>query len=470
MVATVISAPPRTGKSLYTMEILEKAVRDNPDRLIYTNIIGCKLPGVLPAISKPDEPFDWRSLPNGALYVHDEAHEHPAFSKIDLLKDKDLISRHPYDEFILKINDYEHLSADEKNSLLEKLKVRYQYPSLPDSLKVKEKESLVRLVKDAFDENNRKRKEEILDIGRSLTMHGHFGIDIYFITQRPTLLNEAVRAAISEHIILRRLFKLPFAIIYTYAELQENFGMMTRKNAITTRFWFYPKHLYKYYVSAETHPKSNFPKLWIAVALLPLLFLSGAYKSTMDYFSPKKEEQVSVPDVSPVEDKQKPTQAANASSDLSVDCRYASNLDRDDCKKYIKELTEKGLSVQPLNVYNGSKPYDVSYTVQDFQPKDFPRFKNAVVYKGKCTALSQQGTIMHDVSKADCFRLANGDRPFDYFQEQKQVQQPTQSQSNEDSRLIAMKYLLDSMYKQQNQQSERSVREQPESDPETSSL
>lgn len=203
MVATVISAPPRTGKSLYTMEILEKAVIDNPDRLIYTNIIGCKLPGVLPAVSRPDNPFDWRTLPNGALYVHDEAHEHPAFCKNDLLKDKDLISRAPYDEFILLINDYEQLSIDQKTKLLTVLKVINQYPELPLSLKVKEKESLVRLVKDAFDKNNLKRKEEILDIGRALTMHGHFGIDIYFITQRPTLLNEHVRASISEHIILR---------------------------------------------------------------------------------------------------------------------------------------------------------------------------------------------------------------------------------------------------------------------------
>ena len=141
MVATVISAPPRTGKSLYTMEILEKAVIDNPDRLIYTNIIGCKLPGVLPAVSRPDNPFDWRTLPNGALYVHDEAHEHPAFCKNDLLKDKELISRVPYDEFILLINDYEQLSTDEKTNLLTVLKVINQYPELPLSLKVKEKES-----------------------------------------------------------------------------------------------------------------------------------------------------------------------------------------------------------------------------------------------------------------------------------------------------------------------------------------
>jgi len=428
MVATVISAPPRTGKSLYTMEILEKAVIDNPDRLIYTNIIGCKLPGVLPAVSRPDNPFDWRTLPNGALYVHDEAHEHPAFCKNDLLKDKDLISRAPYDEFILLINDYEQLSTVQKTKLLTVLKVINQYPVLPLSLKVKEKESLVRLVKDAYDKNNLKRKEEILDIGRALTMHGHFGIDIYFITQRPTLLNEHVRASISEHIILRRLFKMNFAIIYNYAELQENFGMMTRKNAITTRFWRYPKHLYKYYVSAESHPKSNFPKLWYAVGLLPIFLMFGGYKYTMDFFAPK-ETTATVPVVQNELPKQPVLNADNQQKDLNDLCRSAVNLHKPECKKYIQEITNKGLSIAPVNVYDPAKPYDVEYTVQDFEPKDFPRFKNAIVYNGKCTAYSQQGTIMHNVSTKDCFRLANGDRPFDYYYEKPSSSAPVQASS-----------------------------------------
>ena len=432
MVATVISAPPRTGKSLYTMEILEIAVIENPDRLIFTNIIGCKLPGVLPARSTPNQPFDWRNLPNGSLYVHDEAHEHPAFCKNDLLKDKDLISRDIYDEYIKKINDYENLNTDDKRYLLTILKVINQYPELPLSLKVKEKESLVRIVKDAFDENNRKRKEEILDIGRSLTMHGHFGIDIYFVTQRPTLLNEFVRASISEHIILRRLFKLPFAIIYSYAELQENFGMMTRKNAITTRFWWYPKHLYKYYVSAESHPKSNFPKLWYAVALLPIFLMFGGYKYTMDYFGPKTSTEAvqAVADQSSAHTEQSNQQLKDQS--LNELCRSAVNMDKPECKKYIQEISDKGLSISPVNVYDPSKPYDVEYTVKDFEPKDFPRFKNAIVYNGKCTALSQQGTIMHNVSKQDCWRLANGDRPFDYYAEARpqQKEQPIDQDAN----------------------------------------
>lgn len=430
MVATVISAPPRTGKSLYTMQILEQEVIKNPQRIIYTNIIGCKLPGVLPAISTPDNPFDWRTLPNGALYVHDEAHEHPAFCKNDLLKDRDLISRAPYDEFIRQINDYENLKPFEKLKLLSVLKVINQYPVMPEILKVKEKESLVRVVKDAFNENNQKRKDDILDIGRSLTMHGHFGIDIYFITQRPTLLNEHVRASISEHLILRRLFKMKFAIIYTYVELQENFGMMTRKNAITTRFWRYPEHLYKYYVSAEAHPKSNFPKLWYAVAALPLFLMAGGYKYTMDYFSPN-EKDTPISNTVSSSTSGGNIQADTKAMDLTIECREAKNLDKKECKEYLQKLTEQGLSIAPVNVYDGSKPYDVKYHPPEFQPKDFPRFKNAIVYSGKCTAYSQQGTIMHDVTSNDCFRLANGDRPFDYFAEEKRNVQPTYARSDD---------------------------------------
>lgn len=454
----VVSAPIRTGKSLYTMQLLEQAVIKNPNRFIYTNIIGCVLPGVLPAISTPDKPFDWRNLPNGSLYIHDEAHEHPAFSKIDLMKDKDLISRAPYDEYIRLINDYENLKFDEKRYLLTLLKVINQYPELPLSLKVKEKESLVRVVKDAFDENNQKRKDEVLDIGRSLTMHGHFGIEIVFITQRPNSFNEAVRAAVSQHIILRRFFKLPFAILYTYSELQESFGMMTRRNALTTRWWWYPKHLYKYYTSAESHPKSNVPKLWYAVAVLPILLMLGGWEYTKRVFGidqePKVVQQTNETQNSKQDQKQKQQQAFQADQ-LTDLCRSAVNLDRPECKKYLDELTQKGLSIAPVTVYDPAKPYDVVYQ-PEFKPNDFPRFKNAIVYNKKCTAYSQQGTIMHDVSSRDCFRLANGDRPFDYFAQnnQQQTQQPVDQDANYKKALYENMARLEAekMYKSENAQ------------------
>lgn len=422
MSITLISAPPRTGKSLYAMEILERTVRENPDRWVYTNLIGCKLPGVLNAISTPSQPFDWRMNKNGVLFVLDECHEHPAFAKHDLLKDKDLISREPYNEYINKINNYENLTSDQKHALLKIMKVIDQYPTVPDILKVKEKESLIRIVKDAYDENNLKRKQEIMQIGSDLTMHGHYGHDFYLITQKPSLVNEYVRAAISEHIILRRFFKLPFAIIYSYAELQENFGVMTRKNAITTRFWFYPKRLYKYYVSAESHPKGSFPLLWIFVALLPILIIYFAIQSSMKWLSgdePVQQETAINQDSKETQKNDVKEKDALDNQSLTDKCRLAVNLDSKECKQYLNDLTEKGLSIAPVNVYDPLKPYDVVYTPQSFEPVDFPRLNGVVVKNGKCTAFSQQGTIMHEISNKDCMRLASGDRPFDYFKEQK---------------------------------------------------
>jgi zona occludens toxin (predicted ATPase) len=52
-----------------------------------------------------------------------------------------------------------------------------------------------------------KAKDDILDIGRGLTMHRHWGFDIILVTQKPDLLNAFVKAACSEHLILRAYSK-----------------------------------------------------------------------------------------------------------------------------------------------------------------------------------------------------------------------------------------------------------------------
>lgn len=94
-------------------------------------------------------------------------------------------------------------------------------------------------------------------------------------------------------------------------------------------------------------------------------------------------------------------------------------------KEQLQASTKNDMETVVFN-YDSSKPYDVDYQPKK-EPTDFPRFKNAIVYNGKCTAYSQQGTIMSNVSSSDCFRLSNGDRPFDYFVE-KQTVQPLQQQ------------------------------------------
>ena len=70
---TLISAPHRTGKSLYCMSLIDQLSRKHPNRRIYTNIIGMNYPGVLTINSTPEKPFDWRDLPDGSIVFFDEA-------------------------------------------------------------------------------------------------------------------------------------------------------------------------------------------------------------------------------------------------------------------------------------------------------------------------------------------------------------------------------------------------------------
>ncbi|MCW8041268.1 zonular occludens toxin domain-containing protein, partial [Acinetobacter sp. BIT-DXN8] len=140
--AIVVSAPIRTGKTLYCMSIIDKTTKKDPYRMIYTNIVGCTYPGVILIQSTTDKPFDWRDLPNGSLLIYDEAHEHPAFSKDDLLK-------------TFEVDDSIYLKRIAEINANTELRVRDK-----DELKAKEKEKQkLRLVR---------AKEDILDIGRSL--------------------------------------------------------------------------------------------------------------------------------------------------------------------------------------------------------------------------------------------------------------------------------------------------------------
>ena len=75
----------------------------NKGRVVYTNIIDIKIPGVISVSSSVHQPFDWRDLPNGCVLVWDEAHEHPAFSEQDLLKDF-TIDESSYDERMLAVD------------------------------------------------------------------------------------------------------------------------------------------------------------------------------------------------------------------------------------------------------------------------------------------------------------------------------------------------------------------------------
>lgn len=271
---TLISATPGSGKTLKAVELIYEHL--NKGYVVYSNILGLKVPGVI----KIDSDCDWRDLDHfrrtnpgmektPIAVFYDEAHEHPAFSEKDLLKNY-YIDRTDYDFEIDFINIDDSLTATQKKQKIDDVNKRY---------------------KRALDD----KKESIRDIGYALSMHRHFGFDIFLITQSPKKLAAHILADVGTQLHLRRVFKMKRATIYEFPEAHATVYKSIRDDAINKTIWKFPKHLYGSYTSTEvdTH-KSSIPLKYIVILLL-VFVVAPAYVFRSFYvdplFSSSKEEQ-----------------------------------------------------------------------------------------------------------------------------------------------------------------------------------
>jgi len=211
---TLITATPGSGKTLQAVQLCYEYL--NKGYAVFSNIVGLKIAGVY----KIDSHADWRDLDNfkrqnsdmantPVCVIYDEAHEHPAFSAKDLLF------------------------------------------SLPKT------------------DSGKQLKQNTLDIGDSLTLHRHFGMDIIMITQNPRLLRSEVLAVVGKHIHMRRIFGMKSSWLYEFPEAQTNPNTRSvRDDALVRTRWKFPTHLYNSYVSAEVHThERKVPFKYIAIAL-----------------------------------------------------------------------------------------------------------------------------------------------------------------------------------------------------------
>lgn len=351
------------------MSLIDQLSRKHPNRRIYTNIIGMNYPGVLTINSTPEKPFDWRDLPDGSIVFFDEAHEHPAFSAQDLLGT-------------------------------------------------------------ARTDAEKKRKAEILDIGDSLTLHGHFGFDIYLITQNPKLLREQVRAACSVHYVMRRLWGLDVAMIYEFAEVQTYFANATRKQALSVKRFRYPKNLYKYYVSSNVHNiQKRVPFLYMAFFAIPVLIFAMGYSKASDtgFFGlfekdkhaqqieqvPTDLPQAHIATYTPEQKKEIDTKRAEFMGLTYEQYMDLQNPQAQDAKNLAANQNSMD---QIVNTYKADNPFDYSYLT----PPPVTAYR---VFSGcmNGVAYDTQGTILHDAPKDLCKRVMKGDRPFNPYKQPEQA-------------------------------------------------
>ena len=452
--AILITAPVGTGKTLKSIELCFEYL--NEGREVFTNIIGIKVSGVRVIESNALNPFDWRDLPPGSVLIFDEAHEHPAFSERDLLRNFKI---EYWENELRRITRMTDISDTKRKSLLSETKEMYS-----------------RILKD--------EKEKIMDIGLSMSMHRHFDQEIVLITQNPTKLNKDVLGNVTIHHVMRRKFGFEAATIWTFGEAMTTWGKSVADGALVKKQWKFPKHLFKFYKSAEGHNvKKYFPKKYYAIAMIPvLLFGTGIMKAKETGFFgliDKPQPEVLADTSQPIEIKegdmrpQSEILEQNAADqmgmsleqyrasknptlqNLDFECRKAENLSRSECVEWFDNLSKTNSSVTPNgNVvqtvsYNPNKPYDFEYKPQ-IQPQDFPRMSGVMTLaNGRLMAIDQQGNYMSNISQDDCRRWLSGYRPFNYAKAPQQQNQYAYSQP---------------------EQRERSVPEQQQLNPETSSL
>lgn len=234
MAVKIVTAPPGTGKTLELIRMIFEYLAQG--RRIFSNISSLKIVEVLPIPSDQD----WRDLPDGSVVIYDEAHEHPAFSKEDLID---------YPEF------EEPEQAQGEN--LTTFKERYSK------------------LKRAYEKQKKQHYESIKDIARALKIHRHFGFDIILATQDSSDLNARTLNVIGEHYHLTRPFGFRNNVCFFWRRhVSSPDSLSERSRAEWKKVRKFNKNYFHLYHSANVHThKANFPIKYILVGLIVIALI-----------------------------------------------------------------------------------------------------------------------------------------------------------------------------------------------------
>ena len=409
--AILITAPVGTGKTLKCIELCFQYL--NEGREVYTNIVGIKVTGVRVIESNIYNPFDWRDLPPESVLIFDEAHEHPAFSERDLLRNYKI---EYWENELKRISAMTDISDTKRKSLYAETERLYS-----------------KVLKD--------EKEKIIDIGLSMSMHRHFGQEIVLITQNPTKLNKDVLGNVTIHHVMRRKFGFEAANIWTFGEAMTTWGKSVADSALVKNYWRFPKHLFKFYVSAEAHNvKKYFPKKYYAYACIPILLFGLGYAKARETgflgLVPKADQVEQV----------KQNEPSSLQPGTGYDAKIV-DLDKDDHQKLELEKLEAqslGLTLEQYQdlknpekrntqiainqkQYDANNPFDYSY-LEGSQ-------SNQRVFSGclNNTPYDQQGSVLTDAPKDLCKRVLAGERPYNPYKQVNNYEPTMVTQNNNSS-------------------------------------
>lgn len=288
----------------------------------------------------------------------------------------------------------------------------------------------------------------------------HDGYDFYFITQAPKFLHQHIRGLVNQHFHFHNPMGMEVATVFMWRHGNTlNPDAPTSKSLAENEFIYsFKKNVQSNFKSIEdgaTHTKKrNIPKKVIFWAVLPLVLISfmgylltkpeALGNLTGETFVNKTKTDSGKAQES-VQQMAQPAQQTN----LDIECRKGVNVEKPECVQWFNNLTKNGGSVNNnqdnMSVsYNPNKPFDNSHIQESikYNVTAKPVFSGCIKKNGKYVAYTQQGTILNEVSSADCQKLIDqNDRPFNYFDQQQeqqlQAQQPIQPETTLDPEFVA---------------------------------
>lgn len=108
-----------------------------------------------------------------------------------------------------------------------------------------------------------------------IATHRHLGIDLFFITQHPQLIDPMARKLAGEHLHLVRVWGGLKSTVHRWNAVRDDCDKRRTDSERST--WSYDKSLFGVYKSAEAHThKRRLPfKWWLAYVILPAVILAG---------------------------------------------------------------------------------------------------------------------------------------------------------------------------------------------------
>lgn len=241
-----------------------------------------------------------------------------------------------------------------------------------------------------------------------LNTHRHLGIDLFLITQHPSLIDNSVRRLVGQHFHSIRKFGLQRSTIYEWSSCASSPELdSTQKNSVVMK-WKFPKEVFGWYKSAEVHTvKRAIPaKLVLAVAFVIGVFGYGYY--ALDRFQQKGKEQQAA-----VAAKQSPVAQEGVVPVVAVAPVSAEQPAFDpvaDAEKYMFEHTPR-----VENLPETAPRYD-ALTVPTRVPVPAMCFQIGDVRSEKpirCQCYTQQATKM-DIEFNMCISIARNGRFIDF--------------------------------------------------------